>query len=354
MEFKDKVIGKIAKNRSITAKQVADSLKISRAYTNLILRQLREDGVLLLIGKTNQARYVLASDVGAARNEQSKIQHIFLRLTPGGPDEDAIFKRIERETGIFIDVAENVQSIVHHGFTEMLNNAIEHSKSSRIEVDVRRTSTAITFVVRDFGIGIFNNVRDKFRLPGTIDAIQELLKGKATTAPEEHTGEGVFFTSKMADVFIIDSFEKRLTINNLLPDIFIIDRRSMKGTRVCFSINLKSERTTKGVFDVFTGSVDDGAAFDRTRITVKLFQFGRDLPSRSEAKRVTMNLENFKEIELDFTGVETIGQGFADQIFRVWKGRHPEIMIVATNANENVAFMVRRAGGEFGQNRLHI
>ena len=178
-------------------------------------------------------------------------------------------------------------------------------------------------------------------------AIQEILKGKVTTAPKEHTGEGVFFTSKMADVFVVDSFEKRLTVNNLLPDIFISDRKPIRGTRVSFSIHLASSRDIEKVFAAFTGKTDEGSMFDKTRITVKLFQFGSDLPSRSEAKRVTLNLENFKVIELDFSGVETVGQGFADEIFRVWQNRYPDIQLMPTNANENVAFMIRRAGGSY-------
>jgi hypothetical protein len=201
---------------------------------------------------------------------------------------------------------------------------------------------------------LFYNVRDKFRLPGTLAAIQEILKGKTTTAPANHAGEGIFFTSKMADVFIIDSYRKQLIINNLLPDIFIKDRASLTGTRVSFSIQLDSTKTTKEVFDAFTGDPETDPGFTKTRITVRLFQFGQDLPSRSEAKRVTLNLENFEEIELDFTGVETVGQGFADEVFRVWHGRHPHSRLIATNANENVAFMVRRAGGEVTQISLPI
>ena len=300
---------------------------------------------MFLIGKTNQARYVLASNKTAVRNAKKDIRHLFLKLQNSDLDEDAVFKRIEQETGIFIDVKGNVYQLVRHGFTEMVNNAIDHSRSRYVEVDCRKTETALTFVVRDSGIGIFNNVRNKFRLPGTLAAIQEILKGKATTAPKKHTGEGVFFTSKMADVFVIDSYEKRLTVNNLLPDVFISDRKSLKGTRVGFSIHLASKRSMKDVFDAFTGNFDGGAKFDRTHITVKLFQFGRDLPSRSEAKRVTMNLENFKVIELDFSEVETVGQAFADEIFRVWQSRHPDIKLVPTRANENVEFMIQRAGG---------
>ncbi|MEY4745099.1 MAG: hypothetical protein RL272_1044 [Candidatus Parcubacteria bacterium] len=354
MNIREKILNLTRRPGRVTTRQVAESFGVSRAYAHKILRELQEEGLVILIGKTNQAHYINAVDAKALRSAKEKIRHIFLRLANRGLSEDAVLKRIESETGVFIGVPANVRQIVSHGFTEMLNNAIDHSRSRRIEVDVRRTSTAVTFVVRDFGIGVFNNVRDKFRLPGTLAAIQEILKGKATTAPQAHTGEGIFFTSKMADVFTIDSFEKRLTINNLLPDIFITDRKSIAGTRVSFSIHLEAKRTVEEVFGAFTGGAEGEMEFDRTSVTIKLFRYGRNLPSRSEAKRVVTNLEHFREVELDFSGVETVGQGFADEIFRVWGNRHPDTKIMATNANENVAFMIRRAGGEIGQERLKL
>ncbi len=354
MQKKERIISILKRQGHITTQQVAQELDVSRVYAHIILQNLREEGLVLLIGKTNQARYILASDSVAVSRAKKSIRHIAFHLANTHLDEASIFERIEQETGIFIDVKDNVHRIVRHAFTEMVNNAIDHSKSSNIMIECGRTDTAITFTVRDLGIGIFNNVRDKFRLPGTLAAIQEILKGKATTDPARHTGEGVFFTSKIGDVFIIDSFEKRLTINNLLPDIFISDRKSMVGTRVSFSIHLSSRRELKKIFDEFTGSGDDELAFDKTRVTIKLFQFGQDLPSRSEAKRVTLNLENFKIIELDFSNVQTIGQAFADEIFRVWQNRHPDVQLVPTNYNENVEFMIRRAGGIARQERLPV
>jgi len=65
-----------------------------------------------------------------------------------------------------------------------------------------------------------------------------------------------------------------------------------------------------------------------------------------EAKRVVVNLEHFREIELDFKGVATVGQAFGDEIFRVWHNAHPEIRLVPIHANDNIKFMIRRAGGE--------
>ncbi len=345
MHIQDRVASIIRKNGIVTAREVAEHLKVSRVYSHRLLHKLCEEGVVVLVGKTNRAHYILASNKKALFRAQKTIQNITLRLKNNNLSESEILKKIENETGIFLDVNENIHKIFSFAFTEMLNNAIDHSHSKKITIECRRTTTAITFIVRDFGVGIFKNVCQKFHLPGTLDAIQEILKGKTTTAPKEHSGQGVFFTSKIGDIFIVDSFEKKLTVNNLLPDIFISDRKIVRGTRISFSIHLSSRRKIIDVFNAFTG--DDGdLGFDKTKVVVKLFKFGKILPSRSEAKRVTMNLEHFKHIELDFKGVDTIGQAFADEIYRVWHSRYKNIHLSAVNASDIVLFMIRRAGGE--------
>jgi anti-sigma regulatory factor (Ser/Thr protein kinase) len=353
MPPRDEALNLLKKDGSVTSEKLAARLRVSRVYAQRILRDLVREGVLFQIGKTKGVRYVSADQKTLAAIRESRLR-IVLHLKNEDLHEEEVLERVEKETGILTGVPKNVRDLFEFGFTEMLNNAIDHSRSERIDVECRRSDTAATFVVRDFGIGIFNNVRETFRFPGTLVAIQELLKGKRTTDREHHTGQGVFFTSKMADVFIVDSFEKTLTVNNLVRDIFISDRKPLIGTRVSFSVNLSSQKTLKAVFDAYTGSPDEDLAFNKTRITVKLFEYGRTLPSRSEAKRVMLNLENFKEVELDFSGVETVGQGFADQIFRVWHTKHPETNVIAVNANENVAFAVQGAGGIVGQSRLQI
>jgi hypothetical protein len=52
---------------------------------------------------------------------------------------------------------------------------------------------------------------------------------------------------------------------------------------------------------------------------VRLAKYGNDqLISRSQAKRLLARIELFKIVLFDFSGVETIGQAFADEIFRVF------------------------------------
>ncbi|MBL8718314.1 MAG: STAS-like domain-containing protein, partial [Myxococcales bacterium] len=86
--------------------------------------------------------------------------------------------------------------------------------------------------------------------------------------------------------------------------------------------------------------------FDRTRTIVRLFAYGTAFVSRSEAKRLVHGLERFREVVLDFAGVDAIGQGFADEVFRVWARAHAGTRLLPVDMNEGVGFMVRRALAE--------
>ncbi|MNC91531.1 hypothetical protein D3C83_78130 [compost metagenome] len=75
-------------------------------------------------------------------------------------------------------------------------------------------------------------------------------------------------------------------------------------------------------------------------------QYGDDkLVSRSQAKRLLARVEKFKVVILDFTGVDAIGQAFADEVFRVFARQHPEIELSAIKANQAVLEMLDRARG---------
>lgn len=67
------------------------------------------------------------------------------------------------------------------------------------------------------------------------------------------------------------------------------------------------------------------------------------LLSRSQAKRLLARFEKFEEVMLDFKDVQTIGQAFADEIFRVFALQHPEVKIIAINTTPEVQQMINRA-----------
>jgi len=90
-------------------------------------------------------------------------------------------------------------------------------------------------------------------------------------------------------------------------------------------------------------------AGSKIRISVRLFRIGVRFISRSEAKRVLQGLEKFREVVLDFSRVEDVGQGFADEVFRVWAREHPAVRITPVSMSPAVEFMVERARKTGGQ-----
>ena len=172
--------------------------------------------------------------------------------------------------------------------------------------------------------------------------MQDLLKGKTTTQPHSHTGEGIFFTSKVADIFELDSFGYKMRVDNVVKDVFFQETQEIKkGTKVTFAISVNSSKHLNDVFSKFVTKQGE-AGFDKTEILVRLFIQGSVYISRSQAKRILTGLEKYNTIVLDFDKVTTIGQAFTDEIFRVFQQRHPEIKIQPINMSEPIKFMIDR------------
>jgi len=72
-------------------------------------------------------------------------------------------------------------------------------------------------------------------------------------------------------------------------------------------------------------------------------RLGSTLMSRSEARRVVQRLTDFTHAVLDFTGVDVVGQGFCDEVFRVFARGHPEVTLEPVGMNDAIAFMIARA-----------
>jgi len=63
--------------------------------------------------------------------------------------------------------------------------------------------------------------------------------------------------------------------------------------------------------------------------------------SASEAKRLLRNLDKFSETELDMRDVVSVGQGFADEIFRVFASAYPGIFNRTVNTGKAIEAMIR-------------
>ena len=337
-DVKKTILNLLSRKKEIQVADIVEMTGFSRAYINRFFQELKKDGVIALIGKANKAHYVLAQKEHGMKKRILSIKRILKNVDLS---EDIILEEIKNDSGIFFGLPKNIINILNYAFTEMLNNAIEHSLSKKITVFMSRLAkTSIRFEVVDFGIGIFKNIMLKKKLNDEIEAIQDLLKGKQTTNPKEHSGEGIFFTSKAADRLIIQGSGKKLILDNIIDDVFIKDAPKAKGTKVFFEISINSKKDLSNIFREYA----EGAfEFGKTKVIVDLFRMNNSYISRSQARRILAGLEKFKTIILDFKNIETVGQGFVDEVFRVWQNRHPRIKISYQNANENVLFMIKRA-----------
>ncbi len=339
MDIKNIILKKLKGKSEIKVADIVKATGFSRAYVNRFFKELREEGKIVLLGKANKARYVLAQKE-AIRKANKKILEFHAVLKNKGIREEEILGKIKKNTGIFLNLPRNVVEILDYAFTEVLNNAIEHSRSNVIKIDMKRDQEIIRFDIIDRGIGIFNHIMRKRKLKSELEAIQDLIKGKQTTAPATHSGEGLFFTSKVGDRLTIKGSTKKLMFNKILDDIFISDIKNIKGTKVNFIINIKSEQ---GLVEVFRQYSKDLFEFNKTKVVVRLYRENGSFMSRSQAKRILSGLEKFKIIVLDFDRVNVIGQSFADEIFRIWQDHHPDIRIQWINSNDNIDFMIGRA-----------
>ncbi|MBW1835028.1 MAG: STAS-like domain-containing protein, partial [Deltaproteobacteria bacterium] len=99
----------------------------------------------------------------------------------------------------------------------------------------------------------------------------------------------------------------------------------------------------KDVFDEFTAGPDE-FQFNKTVIPVRLAQYENEkLVSRSQAKRLLTRIEKFQNVIFDFEEVVTIGQAFADEIFRVYSQKNPKILLWPINMKDGVSRMVKKA-----------
>ena len=313
----------------------------SRQHVNSIIRDMVNKKLLLKGGTTAGSFYVLPENSHLIGNE------VKVKLKREDLEEHKVFNELKEKAPFINDLKENIASILFYAVTEMLNNAIEHSGSKYVEICVRKDKTHIKFIVNDFGIGVFRNIMGKRNLTSEIEAIQDLLKGKTTTQPHSHTGEGIFFTSKGADTFVLESFGYRLRIDNTIKDFFIEEVRPLKkGTKVTFVLDASSKKHLNDVFSDYVTEPGE-VGFDKTEIKVRLYASGTVYISRSQARRILSGLEKFKTVTLDFEKVTTVGQAFADEIFRVFQQKHPEINILPINMAIPVKFMVDRVDKPF-------
>ena len=330
--IKKLLLDEISADDASPVAKVASQTQVSRQAVDKQLRNLISQGIILVEGEGRSSRYklpVLAQERRLYRLSDLKEEHVVWR---------------ELVLPVLAGTRQSDLAIIAYGFNEMLNNSIEHSQGTEVIVQAVRNANQLTLQTVDDGVGIFKKVADAFKLSSLAEALFELSKGKLTTEPARHNGEGIFFTARLFDAFMLSANGLSFMHNARVKNGWLVeaDRQNAKGTRASLVFSLGLDRTLQQVFDDHVASKGD-FGFTKTHVLIKLAQIGESvLMSRSQARRVTWRLDRFAQVILDFQGVEMIGPTFADELFRVFPAKKPQIKFSVVNANKTIDQAIAR------------
>lgn len=324
---KEKIIAFLS-SAPISSGALARLLGITAQAVHKHLASLRDQGLARQVGKGRAARWVRCFD------------YRLVWELDGALAEFEMWKQAQDDMAAELAAAnDQARAILNYAVTEVLNNAIDHSGGTRVELLGVFREDYIEITVIDDGVGAFKKVQDHFELNDELEAIAHLAKGQQTTWAERHTGQGLFFSSRAVDVFEVEAGGRVWQVDNLRGDTTVWAGVPRAGTRVVLRTRMERTLTMKEVFD--RHSIEE-YAFDRGAVRVALSDHGTEFVSRSEAQRLGVGLELYGEVELDFANVKAVGQGFVDELFRIWVREHPGTVFTYTNANDEVTFMIER------------
>ena len=189
-KVKNYILRLIKSGRKDYVKATVESFNISKSSVYNYVKQMEVDGLI----EKKDGLYVL----------QTNFYPYFFK-NDGTLGEDRVYSQFISQ---HIQFKKNVNSIWTYAFTEMMNNAIEHSEAENISIVIFQDCLATRILIKDDGIGIFKNIQrfmkeSKNEIISLGECVSLLFAGKFTTAKQYHTGEGIFFTSHIMDEFVI-------------------------------------------------------------------------------------------------------------------------------------------------------
>jgi anti-sigma regulatory factor (Ser/Thr protein kinase) len=162
-------------------------LQISRRQAGLLLKRLVALQWLQASGTPRKPRYT-----------PGPLRQVVKRYALAGLQEDAPWRQ---DFAPCFALPPALQAMAQHAFTELVNNAVDHSGGSSVTVSMRQTPLQLQLLVSDDGVGLFRRVAEHFDVAEPALAMLELAKGKLTSDPDRHCGHGLVFTAQLADVF---------------------------------------------------------------------------------------------------------------------------------------------------------
>jgi DNA-binding transcriptional ArsR family regulator len=359
--------------RVLSAADIARRVRLTRPVVNRHLAALVKEGKVVREGAGRRIRYravdappegpatpppastrtptpapARAATPPPARAGKSTASTFVRRYPRAVISEGRVWEELVAANATLGGLPAPAREIFRYAFTEMLNNAIEHSQGTEVEVRLARGKSDLpSFEILDDGVGLFSSLRQRFGFDSVEEAVKRLSQGKLPPLPDERRatkgaaaapgrGAGVFFSSRAARRFEVESNGYRWLVDNGSGTAAAANATPRQGTRVRFEGDLQPRRTLGELL----GRQTEHTGLHRTRVVVTL---GTSFISRVEAQRLLTSLERFHTVVLDFKDVKEIGQGFADEVFRVWPHDHPDVTLEPINMSPGVSLMVDHA-----------
>jgi signal transduction histidine kinase len=152
---------KIEQAGSVTPAEIQKHTGFSRMQIHRVTSRLMREGKVVRLGATRSLRFVApSSELQTAIG--TRPLSFTRRVELMNLDESITFREISQKTNVLELLPLNVLDILRFAFTEMLNNAIDHSGSKYATIEGSRTTEQVELEIRDQGIGLLENFKRTF------------------------------------------------------------------------------------------------------------------------------------------------------------------------------------------------
>ncbi|GJL78781.1 MAG: histidine kinase [Nitrospinaceae bacterium] len=312
----------------------AESFNVTRMTVHRHLNRLLRDKKIVKTGTTKGAEYCLKTSLDKT---------LIFQIEPETHADQVWTDYLEDD---FSRLSNPVKEICRFAFVQIFDNALFHSGGKGVVVKTVWKKDSLELNIIDDGAGLFQGIKKALGFNDIREGVLQLSKGKFTTASSGHQGQGIFWVSRLCDVFGIFSNGLFYCKDNLRDDWFLENRKisKSKGTKVSMAIGFHSARTLSQVIQQYGGDELEAPLIHTTEILIQLSQM-KDEPyiSRAQAKRALHGAERFQRVVLDFKNIPTVGQAFVDEVFHVFRSEHPKTDLKSIHANPDVQFMIEKS-----------
>ena len=339
----------LERGRPLSAAEIARRLKVTRPTVSRHLTAMIEDGRVAKEGGGKRVRFrngfagmaVSEDEVPTDRKDIGTPPPSSLSFVRRYPRAVISEDRVWQELLSLHPVLGRLSVPARELFRIRLHRDAQqrHRALAGREVEVcfsQASDDTLSFEIQDDGVGLFQSLRRSLRLGSVEEAVKKLSQSRLPPLPDGRVAAGLFFSSRAARRFEVDSNGFRWMVDNQSGSTAAASAGPRKGTRVRFQGELQPRRTLAELFARYS----EHTIVHKTRVVVTL---GTSFISRKEAQRLLAPLERFHTVVLDFKDVKEIGQGFADEVFRVWPSSHPHVTLEPINMSPVVSLMIDHA-----------